>query len=123
MTANQELPDTPQAPAKPKIKRTFYITEELWNLTTILAHKKPYNGSQSAVIQAALRAFIDQQDDIIGSRAHFHKSQRDFLTQIRNETFERLDKLFLDLTKLLLNGNPYPHSEAETDTPANSASL
>ena len=53
------------------------VTPALKEKVEQLAKKRGKNTSASDVIRDAIRAYIDQQEDVIGSRANFQKSFRE----------------------------------------------
>lgn len=64
------------------VQRTIYLSPEMWDYLTQLAAKRGRDCNENALIREALRAFIDGQSDIIGSRRHFQKSLQQYLDQV-----------------------------------------
>ena len=56
------------------IKRSIAISEEMHALLTQLAAKHGRDITESHLIREAIRQFLDEQTDMVGSRRHFQKS-------------------------------------------------
>lgn len=64
------------------VQRTVYLSPEMWDYLTQLAAKRGRDCNENTLIREALRAFIDGQSEIIGSRRHFQKSLQEYLDQV-----------------------------------------
>ncbi|MBI1282208.1 MAG: hypothetical protein GC179_29040 [Anaerolineaceae bacterium] len=64
------------------IRRSITMTQEMRDRLALLVSKQPRDTTEADVIREAVRLYLDNQEDIIGSRKHFQKSLQ-----------ERLDKL------------------------------
>lgn len=64
------------------VQRTVYLSPEMWDYLTQLAAKRGRDCNENTLIREALRAFIDGQSEIIGSRRHFQKSLQENLDQV-----------------------------------------
>lgn len=68
--------------AKPSIRRSITLTAEMRaQLTQILSGRSP-EVTEVDLIREAIRHYIDQQTDVIGSRRHFYKSMKARMDQI-----------------------------------------
>lgn len=68
--------------AKKTVRRSITMTQEMHDRLALLVSKQPRDTTEADLIRAAVRLYLDNQEDIIGSRKHFQKSLQ-----------ERLDKL------------------------------
>ena len=66
------------------IKRSIAMSEEMHVLLTQLAAKYGRDITESHLIREAIRQFLDEQTDLVGSRRHFQKS-----LQLRIDRLER----------------------------------
>lgn len=64
------------------VQRTIYLSPQMWEYLTQLAAKRGRDCNENTLIREALRAFIDGQSEIIGSRRHFQKSLQEHLDQV-----------------------------------------
>src|SRR5690606_14481954 len=69
------------------VRRTINMTPEMRDLLAQIAAKQGRNVTESDLIRDAIRLYLEQQADLVGSRRHFQKSVQ-----------ERLDKLESTLT-------------------------
>jgi predicted DNA-binding protein len=70
------------AMAKKSVRRSITMTQEMRDRLALLVSKQPRDTTEADIIREAVRLYLDNQEDIIGSRKHFQKSLQ-----------ERLDKL------------------------------
>lgn len=68
--------------SRKSVQRSITMTQEMRDRLALLVSKQPRDTTESDLIREAIRLYLDQQEDIIGSRKHFQKSLQ-----------ERLDKL------------------------------
>jgi len=66
------------------IKRSIAMSEEMHALLTQIASKHGRDITESHLIREAIRQFLDEQVDAVGSRRHFQKS-----LQLRLDRLER----------------------------------
>lgn len=66
------------------IKRSIAMSEEMHALLTQTAAKHGRDITESHLIREAIRQFLDEQTDVVGSRRHFQKS-----LQLRLDRLER----------------------------------
>lgn len=64
------------------IRRSITMTQEMRDRVALLVSKQPRDTTEADIIREAVRLYLDNQEDIAGSRKHFQKSLQ-----------ERLDKL------------------------------
>ena len=77
------------------------VTEEMdQKLTQILARMER-GTSRNDLIRIAIRQYIDDQEDIIGSRRHFSKSLQNRLDQLENNLLFYLDVIIFLLAASL----------------------
>lgn len=58
-------------------QRSIRMTPEMRALLAQLLLKQPRDVSEADLIREAIRHYLDEQDDLIGSRRHFQKSLQD----------------------------------------------
>lgn len=58
-------------------QRSIRMTPEMRALLAQLVLKQPRDVSEADLIREAIRHYLDEQDDLIGSRRHFQKSLQD----------------------------------------------
>lgn len=68
--------------SKKSVRRSLSMTPEMRDRLALLVSKHPRDTTESDLIREAVRLYLDNQEDMIGSRKHFQKSLQ-----------ERLDKL------------------------------
>lgn len=66
------------------IKRSITMSEEMHALLNQIAAKHGRDITESHLIREAIRQFLDEQTDMVGSRRHFQKS-----LQLRLDRLER----------------------------------
>lgn len=71
------------------VQRTIYMTPEMWTRIEQLAHSGGHEHSENVLMREALRCYIDNQAEMIGSRRHFQKSFQ-----------ERIDSLETNLSRM-----------------------
>lgn len=67
---------------KKTVRRSITMTQEMRDRLALLVSKQPRDTTEADIIREAMRAYLDNQENIIGSRKHFQKSFQ-----------ERMDKL------------------------------
>lgn len=67
---------------KKTVRRSISMTPEMRDRLALLVSKQPRDTTETSLIREAIRFYLDQQEDLIGSRKHFQKSLQ-----------ERLDRL------------------------------
>jgi Arc/MetJ-type ribon-helix-helix transcriptional regulator len=60
--------------AKHSVRRSITLTQEMRDGLRRLVRKQPREVTEADVIREAIRLYLDEQEDLIGSRKHFQKS-------------------------------------------------
>ncbi|PJF25146.1 MAG: hypothetical protein CUN53_14265 [Phototrophicales bacterium] len=66
------------------IKRSIAMSEEMHALLTQIAAKRGREVKENDVIREAIRQYLDEQADVVGSRRHFQKSLQTRLDQMES---------------------------------------
>jgi len=75
--------------AHKNIKRSVSMSEEMHALLTQIAAKRGRDITEAHLIREAIRQFLDEQTEIVGSRRHFQKSLQARLDQLEDRlTFQ-----------------------------------
>jgi Arc/MetJ-type ribon-helix-helix transcriptional regulator len=64
------------------VQRTIYLTPEIQERLDQLLSKRGREVSQNDLIREALRYYLDNQEDILGSRRHFQKSLQEHVDKL-----------------------------------------
>ncbi len=80
-------------PAKQTVRRSVAMTPQLHARLCQLADRQPRPVSAAALIRRAIREYLDRQEDITGSRAHFRKTFRERVDTLEAALTWRLDVL------------------------------
>lgn len=56
------------------VKRSISMTPEMHDLLTQIVAKRDRDVTEASLIREAIRQFLDEQSDLVGSRRHFQKS-------------------------------------------------
>jgi hypothetical protein len=59
------------------IRRSLAMTPEMAQRLRQIATTRPRDTTEADLIREAIRLYLDDQEDLIGSRRHFHKSLRE----------------------------------------------
>ena len=59
---------------KKSIRRSLSMTPEMANRLQQIAQNKPRNITESDLMRQAIRQFLDEQENLVGSRRHFQRS-------------------------------------------------
>lgn len=65
--------------ARKTIRRSIAMTPEMRDRLALLVSKHPRTTTEADLIREAVRRFLDEQEDLIGSRRHFQKSMQERL--------------------------------------------
>jgi predicted DNA-binding protein len=83
------------------IRRSISMTPEMRDLLTQIAAKHGRDVTENDLIRAAIRHYLDQQSDVVGSRRHFQRSLQARLDRLESTlTFQMLMLTFLLATVL-----------------------
>lgn len=77
------------------VRRSISMTPEMAGRLKQIASTKPRNVTEADLIREALRLYLDQQEDLIGSRRHFQKGFRSRIDKLE-------EALAFQMTVLLL---------------------
>jgi predicted DNA-binding protein len=92
--------------AKKSIQRSITMTQEMRDRLALLVSKQPRDTTESDLIREAIRLYLDNQEDIIGSRKHFQKSLQDRLDKLESALAFHLNVLIYLLAALEPEGSP-----------------
>jgi len=56
------------------VKRSISMTPEMHDLLAQIVAKRDRDVTEASLIREAIRQFLDEQSDLVGSRRHFQKS-------------------------------------------------
>jgi predicted DNA-binding protein len=98
------------------IRRSIAMTPEMHSRLEQLVSKQGHDITESDLIREAIRLYLDEQQDIIGSRRHFARSFQDRIDRLEYTLEFHLNVLLL----LLANALPemLPHFTKERTTPS-----
>ena len=83
------------------VRRSISMTPEMRDLLAQIAAKRGRDVSENDIIRDAIRHYLDQQADVVGSRRHFQRSLQARLDRLENTlTFQMLMLTFLLATVL-----------------------
>lgn len=92
--------------SKKSVQRSITMTQEMRDRLALLVSKQPRDTTESDVIREAIRLYLDNQEDIIGSRKHFQKSLQDRLDRLESALAFHLNVLIYLLAALEPEGSP-----------------
>lgn len=95
--------------AEKTARRSVAMTPEMRDLLRQITAKQAAGVTEADVIREALRRFLDEQDDLVGSRRHFQKSLQSRIDRLEHALRFQLD-VILYLVVLLspaLQGDAY----------------
>ena len=72
-------------PATKTIRRSVAMTPQMRLRLQQLLQKETRDVTESDIIRQAIREYLDRQEDIVGSRAHFRKTLRDRIDQLQDD--------------------------------------
>ena len=83
------------------VRRSISMTPEMRDLLAQIAAKHGRDVSENDLIRDAIRHYLDQQSDVVGSRRHFQRSLQARLDRLESTlTFQMLMLTFLLTTVL-----------------------
>jgi len=92
--------------AKMMVRRSITMTQEMRDRLALLVSKQPRDTTEADIIREAVRLFLDNQEDIIGSRKHFQKSLQERLDRLESGLAFHLNVLLYLLAALEPEGSP-----------------
>jgi len=87
------------------IKRSIAMSEEMHGLLTQIAAKHGRDITESHLIREAIRQFLDEQVDAVGSRRHFQKSLQLRLDRLERSLVFQMNVLVYLLAAILADDN------------------
>ena len=63
--------------SRKSVRRSLSMTPDMRDRLAQLVSKQPRNVTEADLIREAIRQYLDEQEDLIGSRRHFQKSLRE----------------------------------------------
>lgn len=97
---------------KKSVQRSITMTQEMRDRLALLVSKQPRDTTEADLIREAIRLYLDNQEDIIGSRKHFQKSLQDRLDKLEAVLTFHLNVLLYLLAALEPEGSPERIAEA-----------
>src|SRR5690606_23956009 len=73
--------------------RSLAMTPEMAQRLTQIASTKPRNFSEADLIREAIRRYLDEQEDLTGSRKHFQRSFRERIDRLEEAVTFQLNVL------------------------------
>src|SRR5512147_1244284 len=67
------------------VQRTLYVSPEMWEHLQQLAQAQGRDCTENSLMRDAIRAYIDDQAQVIGSRRHFQKSFQSRIDQLETQ--------------------------------------
>lgn len=92
--------------AKKTVQRSITMTQEMRDRLALLVSKQPRDTTEADIIREAIRLYLDNQEDIIGSRKHFQKSLQERLDRLESVFAFHLNVLIYLLAALEPEGSP-----------------
>ena len=86
--------------SKKSVQRSITMTQEMRDRLALLVSKQPRDTTEADVIREAIRMYLDNQEDIIGSRKHFQKSLQERLDRLESAFSFHLNVLIYLLAAL-----------------------
>jgi len=90
---------------KKSVQRSITMTQEMRDRLALLVSKQPRDTTEADLIREAIRLYLDNQEDIIGSRKHFQKSLQDRLDKLESAFAFHLNVLIYLLAALEPEGS------------------
>ncbi len=91
--------------SKKSVQRSITMTQEMRDRLALLVSKQPRDTTEADIIREAIRLYLDNQEDIIGSRKHFQKSLQDRLDRLESAFAFHLNVLIYLLAALEPEGS------------------
>ena len=89
-------------PPTKSIRRSVSMTPEMRDRLAQLVSKHPRDVTEADLIREAIRAYLDEQTDLIGSRRHFQKSFQDRIERLETALAFQLNVLLFLLADAFL---------------------
>lgn len=92
--------------SKKTVQRSITMTQEMRDRLALLVSKQPRDTTEADIIREAIRLYLDQQEDLVGSRKHFQKSLQERLNRLEASLAFHLNVLIYLLATLEPEGSP-----------------
>lgn len=92
--------------SKKTVQRSITMTQEMRDRLALLVSKHPRDITEADLIREAIRLYLDNQEDIIGSRKHFQKTLRERLERLESALAFHLNVLIYLLAALEPENSP-----------------
>ena len=79
--------------SRKSIRRSLSMTPEMAGRLSQIASTKPRNTTEAHLIREAIRRFLDEQEDLTGSRKYFQHSFRERIDQLESAVSFQLNVL------------------------------
>ncbi len=79
--------------SKKSIRRSLSMTPEMAQRLSQIASTKPRNITEADLIREAVRRYLDEQEDLMGSRKHFQRSFRQRIDRLEEAVTFQLNVL------------------------------
>ncbi|MCB9451493.1 MAG: hypothetical protein H6672_08635 [Anaerolineaceae bacterium] len=98
--------------AKKSVRRSISMTQEMRDRLALLVSKQPRDTTEADLIREAVRLYLDDREDLIGSRKYFQKSLQGRLDRLEAALAFHLNVLIYLLAALDPEGSPERIAEA-----------
>ena len=88
------------------VAEAIALQKEMRDRLALLVSKQPRDTTEADIIREAIRLYLDNQEDIIGSRKHFQKSLQERLDRLESGLAFHLNVLLYLLAALEPEGSP-----------------
>ncbi len=92
--------------SKKTVRRSLTMTPEMRDRLALLVSKYPRDTTESDLIREAIRLYLDNQEDLIGSRKHFQKSLQDRLDKVESNMSFHMNILIYLITSIFYEADP-----------------
>lgn len=86
--------------SKKTVRRSITMTQEMRDRLALLVSKQPRDITEADVIREAVRLYLDNQEDIVGSRKHFQKSLQERMDRLETSLSFQMNVIIFLLTAL-----------------------
>ncbi len=83
------------------VKRSISMTPEMRDLLAQMVAKRDRDTTEASLIREAIRQFLDEQTDMVGSRRHFQKSLQLRLDRLERSLMFQMNIVIYLLTAIL----------------------
>jgi hypothetical protein len=83
------------------VKRSISMTPEMHDLLAQIVAKRDRDVTEASLIREAIRQFLDEQSDLVGSRRHFQKSLQQRIDRLESTLTFQMNVLVYLLAAIL----------------------